>query len=388
MKKLILFFLIIYGAAAADWRNEAERFREVERGTGFKNVPEFITFLDRAEGIAAENESLFFHFTGDPSAFADRFGIGLTLLLVLFGGLMLNLTPCVLPMIPINLAIIGASAQSGTRARGFALGGVYGAGIAAVYGILGLVVLFSGKGFGALNANPWFNLIIAGVFFALALAMAGVFRIDFTGLRHDRADRLKNRYLAAFIMGGVAALLAGACVAPVVIAVLLLAAETYAQGNSAGLLLPFVFGIGMALPWPLAGGGLSLLPKPGRWMNVVKYSFAALIFLFAVRYAALAISLFRHSTPAVDFIDFETELAAARAAGESVFLDFTADWCTNCKQMERETFSDPAVQKRLAKYRFIKIDATHFDQSPAKEILEFYNVRGLPTFIILEPIQR
>ena len=80
------------------------------------------------------------------------------LLLVLVGGLALNLTPCVLPMIPINLAIIGAGAQAGSRSRGFLLGGAYGAAMAFVYGVLGLIVILTAGTFGTINASPWFNL--------------------------------------------------------------------------------------------------------------------------------------------------------------------------------------------------------------------------------------
>ena len=83
------------------------------------------------------------------------------LLLVLLGGLALNLTPCVLPMIPINLAIIGAGAQAGSRARGFFLGATYGAAMALVYGVLGLIVILTAGTFGTINSIPWFNLGIA-----------------------------------------------------------------------------------------------------------------------------------------------------------------------------------------------------------------------------------
>jgi len=167
--------------------------------------------------------------------------------------------------------------------------------------------------------------------------------------------------------------------------VLLLAGKAYAQGNAGGLLLPFLLGIGMALPWPLAGAGLSLLPKPGRWMIAVKYIFGALILLLAVHYGRLAFSLFSYSVPAY-YHNLETELAAASAAGETVLLDFSAEWCGACKQLEKETFPDSAVRDRLEKYRFIKIDATNFEQSPAKEILDYYNIQGLPAYIILKPV--
>src|SRR5204863_9884623 len=102
------------------------------------------------------------------------------LVLVFLGGLALNLTPCVLPMIPINLAIIGAGTQAGSRGRGFLLGGVYGLAMAVVYGVLGVVVILTAGTFGTINASPWFNLGIAILFVALAFAMFDVITIDFS----------------------------------------------------------------------------------------------------------------------------------------------------------------------------------------------------------------
>ena len=74
-------------------------------------------------------------------------------------------------------------------------------------------------------------------------------------------------------MGAVAALLAGACVAPVVIQVVLFSSNLYATGTTIALALPFFLGVGMAIPWPIAGAGLAALPKPGVWMVRVKQAF-------------------------------------------------------------------------------------------------------------------
>ena len=138
------------------------------------------------------------------------------LLLILVGGLALNLTPCVLPMIPINLAIIGAGAKAGSRLRGFALGGAYGAAMALVYGGLGLVVILTAGSFGTINSSPWFNVGIAALFVVLGLAMFDVLAIDFSRLqsRFAGGGGRAGSFLVAFGMGAVAALLAGACVAP------------------------------------------------------------------------------------------------------------------------------------------------------------------------------
>src|SRR5205823_325287 len=126
------------------------------------------------------------------------------LLIVFLGGLALNLTPCVLPMIPINLAIIGAGTKSGSRGRGFLLGGVYGAAMAAVYGILGVIVILTAGSFGTLNASPWFNTGIAALFVVLGLAMFDVFTIDFSRFSstlHFGASR--GSFYLAFGMGAV-----------------------------------------------------------------------------------------------------------------------------------------------------------------------------------------
>src|SRR5436853_3720639 len=131
------------------------------------------------------------------------------LLIVFLGGLALNLTPCVLPMIPINLSIIGAGTKAGSRGRGFLLGGTYGAAMAVVYGVLGLVVILTAGTFGTINASPWFNLAIALLFIGLGLAMFDVITIDFSrfSTRLPIGTRRGSMPLA-FGMGAVAALLA------------------------------------------------------------------------------------------------------------------------------------------------------------------------------------
>ncbi len=211
------------------------------------------------------------------------------LALVFLGGLALNLTPCVLPMIPINLAIIGAGAQGGKRGRGFLLGSVYGAAMALVYGVLGLIVILTAGTFGTINASPWFNVGIAALFVVLALAMFDIINIDFSRLSSKIQFKQESRgtVMLAFGMGAIAALLAGACVAPVVIQVVVFASERYAAGVPLALALPFVLGLGMALPWPLAGAGIAALPKPGVWMVRVKQAMGVFILATAAYYGYL-----------------------------------------------------------------------------------------------------
>jgi thiol:disulfide interchange protein len=381
-----------------DWQAELENFEVLETEAGYMKAAPFLRFLDRAEGGGDDDISGIRFFLIDPVAFVRESGLVLTILFILAGGLLLNLTPCVLPMIPINLAIIGAGAQAGSKGRGFALGATYGLGIALVYGLLGVVVVLTGSQFGTIQANPWFNLAIAIIFVVLALAMFDVFHIDLSRFQSKLGggQQKQGSFLVAITMGSVAALLAGACVAPVVIAVLLLSTNIYEASGPVGLTLPFVLGIGMALPWPFAGAGLSFLPKPGKWMEYVKYAFGVGIIFFALYYGHLSYRAFR---PADITVHGEVEghllvdgtsnagladaLKQAHADGTPVFIDFWASWCKNCQVMDKTTFKDEMVKARLDNYTFIKYIAEDPVAPHTKAVMDHFGVQGLPTFIVL-----
>ena len=393
------------------WQAVFQRFRIERTATGYMSTPDFLAFV-KGEAIGSTSKGGVFAairqkaalFAENPVQFYRVSGAGMTIIIILIGGILLNLTPCVLPMIPVNLAIIGAGAQSSSRTKGFVLGGTYGLGIALAYGLMGVVVVLTGSRFGVLNASVWFNVLIAVIFALLAMAMFDVVHIDFTRFQNrfgSVSSAGKGGFVLAFLMGILAALLAGACVAPVVIAVLLLSGTLYTEGITIAILFPFMLGLGMALPWPFAGAGLSFMPKPGKWMVWVKYGFGLLILILAFYYGLTAYhlyagishkdtheELFRVIHEDQVYRDMTDVLHKAEDAGKPVFIDFAASWCKNCTAMDKTTFKNPEVVDALKGMTTIKFMAEHPGQEQSEGMLKEFNVLGLPTYVIMVPVTK
>ncbi len=374
--------------SAADPTTLLDKFTVQGTTGGYQNSGDFLKFISNAETGVKER-----------GLFEGRGPLAI-LLIVLIGGLALNLTPCVLPMIPINLAIIGAGAQASSRSRGFWLGLAYGGAMALVYGVLGLIVILTAGTFGTINSSPWFNLGIAVLFVVLGLAMFDVLLIDFSKYSAGiGTGSSRGSFGLAFTMGAVAALLAGACVAPVVIQVVLFSSNLYATGTKIALALPFFLGVGMAIPWPIAGAGLAALPKPGMWMVRVKQAFGVFILATAAYYGYEAYSIFsnRWVDPKAVASSVEEQLkagwhasladglAAAEREKKPVMIDMWATWCKNCLTMDKTTLANDDVQKALSGYVKIKYQAEDPDEQPAKALMQRFEAVGLPAYAILRP---
>ena len=254
------------GRRTAAWRSSS-RFTVVATTGGYLGTGDFLTFIKNAEAGVTEQ-----------GLFEGRGPLAI-LLIVFLGGLALNLTPCVLPMIPINLAIIGAGAQAGSRRRGFLLGLVYGGAMAFVYGVLGLIVDATASTFGTINASPWFNLGIAVLFVALALAMFDVFEIDFSRFSGNVGTGASRGTFDAGLHDGRRGGAAGRRVRGA-------GGDPGRAVREQSLRDRHVGGAGAAvLPGHRHGGAVAdspapasaSLPKPGPWMVRVKQGFGVLI---------------------------------------------------------------------------------------------------------------
>lgn len=195
-------------------------------------------------------------------------------------GVGMSLTPCVFPLVPITLAVIGANEHKGTW-RAFLLSGVYVLGIALTYGALGAAAAASGNALGSVQSHPAVLALIVLVFVLLALSMFDVFYLQAPAFLRDRlSGRRSKGFAGAFVAGIFAGVLAGPCTGPILAGLLTLILKT---GNVLyGFLALSTVGLGMGFVLILIGTFSASLPRAGTWMEQVKNLFGFLLFLMAL----------------------------------------------------------------------------------------------------------
>jgi len=375
-------------------------------------------------------------------------------------GLLLALTPCVFPMIPILSGIIVGRGHHITHAHAFFLSLAYVLGMAVTYAIVGVAAGYSGSLISTAMQTPWVLGSFAALFVVLALSMFGLYELQLPAALQsklsDTSNKLHGGHLSGvFGMGVLSAIIMGPCVAAPLAGALLYISQTH-DAVLGGTAL-FVMALGMGVPLLLIGTSAgTLLPKAGPWMEGIKKFFgvsmlalaiwivmpvipmaaqmlawaALLIFgaihlhaldplpvnaqggrrlgkavgvialLIGVAYLIGALSGARDilrplggivgTTPATVTLSFERVkgLAAldariAQAKGKVVMLDFYADWCISCKEMERFTFSDAAIQARLRDAVLLQADVTANDAED-KGLLQHFQLFGPPAILFFD----
>lgn len=321
----------------------------------------------------------------------DKQSTWLILLIVYLFGFLTAFTPCVFPMIPITMGILGFSDSSG-RLKGFTIGLSYSLGLSLTYAVVGVVVAMTGGFIGQALTNPF---VIWGIFIfyvVTALSMAGVFTIKAPSILENSFSKIENKGLiGAFIAGALAGIIASPCVGPAVAAVLAYVAQS---GKPVfGFFTLFAFGMGLGTLFILIGtfyGEINSRLKPGKWLGYTKYLLAALIlagaFLFIKPHLSILNSKHSHQdeVSANLWSPFTKEaFEQSLKQGKPVIIDFRADWCAACHELEQHTFSTDGFKSETeGRITLLKFDATKPSEDQQKDLQRF-EVFGLPTVIFV-----
>ena len=216
----------------------------------------------------------------------EKSGLILSLIFVFLGGLALNLTPCVYPLIPITIGYFGGQSE-GRTSRLFLLGILYVLGMALTYSVIGVVTSLSGAIFGTLLQNTFVIIGIAVLFVVLALSQFGVYEFKLPDSWVMKAGGAKGGAFGAFFMGLTMGIVAAPCIGPFVLGLVTYVA---AKGDPLyGFLMFFVLAVGLGLPYlllALFSGKIKKLPRAGDWMEGVKHIFGFLLLGMAIYFVA------------------------------------------------------------------------------------------------------
>ena len=308
-------------------------------------------------------------------------------------GLLLAFTPCVLPMIPILSGIIAGEGRDLNKLRALILSSAYVLGMAVTYAIAGVAAAYSGTLIAAALQNPWVLSAFALVFVWLALSMFGFHDLQLPSFLHDRLSsthhKLRGGHIASVAgMGVLSAIIVSPCVAAPLAGALLYISQTKDVVLGGGALFAMALGMGV----PLVVVGVSegaFLPKSGPWMVGVKKFFGVLLLAVAVWIVWPVVAPLISSKPAPHGLTFERVNSSAdlneklRAPGRPVMLDFYADWCVSCKEMESFTFTDARVKAKMGGMLLLQADVTA-NTEEHKELLKRFSLFGPPGIIFFD----
>ena len=396
----------------------------------------------------------------ETDAIADTIKSGslVVILLTFLGfGLLLAMTPCVFPMIPIISGVIVSQGEGLTTRKAFTLSVVYVLAMAVAYTIAGVLAGLFGANLQAALQMPWVIYSFSFVFVALAFSMFGYYELKLPDALVAKVSTggEKGGYAGVAIMGFLSALIVGPCVAAPLAGALVYIGQT-GDALLGGMAL-FSMSIGMGLPLIAVGVSAGkFMPKPGAWMTMVTAIFGVMMLGVAIwmlekildpsittlLYGLLGIGfaiylgvfqkeghIFKKSISVIMFIysvslflgflagnasmtkplgflsssgasnsmqvqkkelDFivvnsieELDAVLAQNKGRKIMLDFAADWCTACKELEEITFTDSIVKSKLSEYVLIRADVTA-NSDKEKALTQKYGVFGPPALIFFD----
>jgi thiol:disulfide interchange protein DsbD len=368
-------------------------------------------------------------------------GMVLTLLGIFFGGLALNLTPCVYPMIPITVSFFGGrSAQGKPSQVALVLHGLcYLMGLALTNSILGVVASFTGGLMGAMLQNPIVLTLVAGVLVLFATSLFGFWELRLPDSMTRIAGRSYTGYFGSLFMGLTMGVVAAPCIGPFVLGLLTWVASV--GSPFLGFLVFFTLSLGLGLPLfilALFSGQLQRLPRAGGWMlwvrqlmgwilvgmaahfirpilpEFLKIALPACIALFAGLHlgwidktethsrvftfikamvgmvclvtSTIWITLWIMRGPGISWQTYsDAVIQQAIVQKKPVIIDFYADWCTPCRELENVIFHHPDVVQQAKKhFTMVKVDVTKGDNSYHERLLKQYGVKGVPTIVFLD----
>ncbi|MDT8321195.1 MAG: protein-disulfide reductase DsbD [Xanthomonadales bacterium] len=378
-------------------------------------------------------------------------------------GLLLAFTPCVFPMVPILSGIVAGQGEKLTTLRAFWLSLVYVLAMAVTYTVAGVLAGLFGQNLQALFQDPWIISAFVLIFILLALSMFGFYELQLPGRLQSRLAEASNRQRGGqlggvAVMGFLSALIVGPCVAPPLMAALIvIGASGDAVLGGAAL---FALSMGMGVPLIIFGVSAGkLIPKAGAWMEAVKAAFGVGLLALAIwmlerilsggvimlLWGVLAVSCgiylgalerieagasgWKRLWKSLGFVlivigtleilgaaaggdnwlrplesvrqtgaaatshaafkrvksldDLEQALAGGTSAGRGAMLDFYADWCVECKRMERNTFPHPEVQAFLSQMQMLQSDVTAHDDRD-RELMKAFGIIGPPAILFFD----
>jgi len=320
-------------------------------------------------------------------------------------GLAMALTPCVLPMLPIMSSVVFSSKnnrhQDASKIRSAVLAIAYVLGMAIMYSLAGMVTAALGANIQAWLLNPWVLVIFALLLIALSASLFGFYELRLPQAWHNKIDRIAGKQeggsvIGAFFLGAISTLIASPCVTAPLAGVLAFIAQT--GSIPLGGILLFVMALGMGLPLMLfAIGARGLVPKAGSWMILIQRIFGVLLLILALWVVSPIFISTRSSDSSTthqlssglvfERVTTSAQLTAAlknsAANQQPVLLDFYADWCVTCKEMELLTFSDQKVTDGLKTYRLIQIDMTK-NTADHQAILKEFGLFGPPAILFFD----